>query len=123
MRLALAVLMMLHGIAHLVGMVVSWQLAPLEGAVYRTTLLSGHVDVGDAGMRVMGAFWLIAAISFGLASYGAFSSHSWWVSAAVAISLFSLFLSVLAWPDSRIGVVLNLLILAVLGLGVRAHWI
>ena len=68
MRIALGLLMLLHGFAHLVGMTVSWQLAPLEGAVYKTTLFSNRIDVGDAGMRVMGGLWLLTALAFALAA-------------------------------------------------------
>lgn len=58
MRIALAVRMALHGVAHAPGFVGSWRLAALEGMPYHTTLLGGAIDVGDAGMRVVGLAWL-----------------------------------------------------------------
>ena len=123
MRFALGLLMALHGFAHLVGMVVSWQLAPLEGAIYKTTLLSGRVDVGDAGMRVMGALWLLTALGFAIASFATFTGRPWFVAAAIAVSVVSLALSIVALPDSRIGIAVNVLILAALGIGTFARWI
>jgi hypothetical protein len=115
--------MALHGFAHLVGMVVSWQLAPLEGAIYKTTLLSGRVDVGDAGMRVMGALWLLTALGFAIAAFATYTNQPWWLAAAIVVSVISLALSIVALPDSRIGVGVNLLILAALGIGTFARWI
>ena len=123
MRYALGLLMALHGFAHLVGMVVSWQLAPLEGALYKTTLLSGRVDVGDAGMRVMGALWLLTALGFAIAAFATFTDRPWWLAAAIVASLVSLAISIVALPDSRIGVAVNLLILAALGINTFVRWI
>ena len=123
MRIVLGLLMLFHGFAHLVGVLVSWQLAPLEGAIYKTTLLSGRVDVGDPGMRIMGALWLLSALAFGIAAYAAFTSRSWWVTLGSTVVLVSLVLSVVAWPDSRIGVAVNLVILAALFVGTRGQLI
>jgi hypothetical protein len=88
MRIALGLLMLLHGFAHL-----------------------------------MGALWLLSALAFTLAAVGALTIRSWWVNAAVTAAIGSILLSVLAWPEARIGVALNLLILGALILGVRAHWL
>jgi hypothetical protein len=123
MRFALGLLMVLHGFAHLPGVIVSWQLAPIEGAIYRTTLFSDRINVGDAGMRVMGGLWLISALAFGLAAYGAFTTRDGWMLTTGLASIFSLVLSALAWPDSRIGVAVNLFILAALGVGWGTGWI
>ncbi|HEU4697836.1 MAG TPA: hypothetical protein VFS40_01510 [Gemmatimonadales bacterium] len=123
MRIALAVLMLLHGLAHLPGVVGSWRLAPLEGMPYKTTLLAGHVDVGDAGMRVMGLVWLLTALGFVASAAGAFADRSWWTSAAVALALVSLTVSALEWPAARIGVFVNLALLAALLLGARFGWL
>ena len=64
MRFVLAILLVAHGVAHLVGVVSSWKLAVLPELPYKTVVLSGRVDVGDAGIRVMGVLWLLAALAF-----------------------------------------------------------
>ena len=48
----LAFLLFAHGVAHVVGFLIYWRLIP-EGQswTYKTTLLGGLVDVGDAGIR------------------------------------------------------------------------
>jgi hypothetical protein len=48
MRCVLGIFLIAHGIAHLVGFVVSWRIGTLEGAVYKTTILGGMVDHPDA---------------------------------------------------------------------------
>lgn len=122
MRIALAVLMALHGVAHLVGFVGSWQVAGPESSIpYKTTVLAGRLDIGGPGVRAMGLFWLLTAVAFLAASAGAAMNRPWWLLAAFGLALFSLLLCVVALPDSRIGIAVNLLILALLLAGQRAE--
>lgn len=123
MRIALAVLFALHGIAHGVGFVASWRLAELEEMPYRTTLLAGRVDVGDVGVRTMGILWLVAGLTFLAVGLSVWRRQAWWPSLAIGVTLFSLVLCVLGWPDSRIGVAVNVAILVLLALGVRLGWL
>ena len=74
------------------------------------------------GMRVMGLFWLAAALGFAGAAVGAWRGTPGWPTLAMAVALASLVLSVLAWPDSRIGVAVNVVILLLLVIGGRADW-
>jgi hypothetical protein len=114
MRIALAVLLALHGVAHLVGFVGSWQLATLEGLTYKTTILAGKLDLGGAGIRAMGVFWLLTAIAFCATAAAAVMNLPWWTLAAMGVALFSLLLCIVALPDARIGVGVNLAILTAL---------
>jgi hypothetical protein len=118
-RIVLAVLMALHGLAHLVGFVGSWRLARLEGMPYKTTVLAGRLDLGDAGIRAVGVLWLLLAIGFLIAAIGAIGSRPWWMPAAFMAAGVSLALCLLQWPDSRIGVPVNLVILIALLVGRR----
>ena len=54
MRFVLAAILVAHGIAHLVGLVVSWRLAVFAEMPYKTTVLAGRIDAGDMGIRVIG---------------------------------------------------------------------
>jgi hypothetical protein len=49
--------------------------------------------------------------------------RSWWVPTAMGVAIASLVLSLVAWPDSRIGVPVNLVIMAALVLGQRYGWL
>ncbi len=119
MRYALALLFVAHGVAHLPGFLTSWRLASLEGMAYKTTLLAGSIDVGDVGIRIVGVLWLLAAIGFVIAGVGTALGASWWGTLTAVVASFSLVLSALEWPEARIGVAVNLLILAYLGIAPR----
>jgi hypothetical protein len=123
MRIALAVLMLLHGIAHLPGFMASWRLAELKEMPYHTTVLAGRVEVGDTGIRFIGVLWLAAALAFVLIATSALMQRTGWAPAATAVAISSLLLSVLGLPDSRIGIAVNLAILTALLLGFRLGWL
>lgn len=119
MRFVLAVLLLAHGIAHLPGFLTSWRLASLEGMAYKTTLLSGTINVGDVGIRIIGVLWLLAAVGFVTAGIGTALVVSWWGTLTAGVASFSLVLGVLEWPEARIGVIVNLVILAYLGIATQ----
>ena len=116
MRIAFAVLMAVHGVAHLVGFAGAWRLAP-DAMPYKTTVLGGHVNLGDAGMRAVGVLWLVLALAFAVAAGGAVVDRSWWPALAVGVTIASLFICATEWPEARIGVAINVLILGVLAVG------
>ena len=122
MRIALGILMGLHGIAHLVGFVGSWQLAGAASNIpYKTTLLSGRLHFGGAGVRAMGMFWLITAVVFLSVAVGALTSQSWWILGALGVLVFSLVLCIVALPETRIGIGVNLALLGLLLAGQSAQ--
>ena len=114
MRIALAVLMALHGVAHMVGFAGSWQLAATNEIPYKTTVLGGNLDLGDAGIRVVGVLWAVAAVAFVTVSGAAALDKAWWPTAAVIVALGSLALTVLELPQAKIGLVVNLALIATL---------
>jgi hypothetical protein len=119
MRIIVGLILLAHGFAHLVGFVVPWRLKAVPDAAYKTTLLAGKMDVGDAGIRAIGVLWLIAAILFAGSGVGLVTLQPWWRAVTLAAAVFSLMLSVLGWPDSRIGVWVNLAVLGFLVLAPR----
>ena len=119
MRLALALVFAVHGLAHLPGFLVPWRLVKPADMPYKTTLLGGSIDVGGTGIRIMGILWLLAAIGLFAAAVATFRGSPSWPTLALSVTGVSLVLSILAWPDSRIGVGVNLAILVALLLGRR----
>ena len=117
MRIAIAIAMVLHGAAHLVGFAESWQIAATESAPFKTTVLSGRLNLGLAGIRLGGVLWLLAALAFGLVAAGALMNTEWWVSMAMPTAVSSLVLSVIWWPESRMGVAVNAVLIAALLVG------
>jgi len=123
MRLILAVLLTVHAVAHLVGFVVPWRLMTSAEVPYRTTILSGAIDIGATGVRLLGVGWLLVALAFLVLAGGVVLRASWWHAAVLPAVAVSFVLCVLGWPDSRFGLVANLLILTLLVAGTRFGWL
>jgi hypothetical protein len=111
--------MLVHGVAHLPGLVTAWRLRTLPEFPYHTVLLRGRVDVGDAGMRVVGALWLIAGFGFGVAATAAILGDPRWVPMGLVTTVLSSVLCLLEWPFARVGLWVNLVLLAGLTLAAR----
>jgi hypothetical protein len=123
MHIVLAILFFVHGIAHVVGFLVYWKLIKSKEITYKTTLLNGRADVGNSGIRVFGALWLLADSAFTIAAVGVLLKAFWWIPLAHAAAIYSLLLCILGWPDSKIGVVVNIAILAYLLLAGNVTWL
>jgi hypothetical protein len=117
MRIAIAIAMVLHGAAHLVGFAESWQWSMTETVPFKTTVLNGRLDLGMGGIRVAGLLWLLATLAFGLVAAGAVMNTEWWVSLALPTAVASLVLCVVWWPESRVGAAVNALLIASLVAG------
>lgn len=119
MRFLLALLMAVHGIAHGVGFVVTWRLTEFQDMPHDTSLLSGTVDVGETGIRIVGVLWLLTGLVFLVAAAAAVLNASWWPTVTVVAAICSLPLSVAGWPESRLGVLVNVILLALIAFGIR----
>jgi hypothetical protein len=113
MRIALSIVLIAHGVAHLVGFVVPWRLMAVPEMPYGTTILAGAIDIGDSGARALGALWLIAAVAFAVLGGALLAGVSvrGWLFALLGLSLA---LCALGWPEARIGVAVNAVLLGVL---------
>jgi hypothetical protein len=117
MRIAVAIYVLIHGFCHLVGFVVPWKLITSKEEPYRTTLLAGAIDVGDAGIRVVGLLWLAVALAFLVVGVGALASAPWWRNVTLVLTAVSLVLCVFGLPGAKIGILANLLLAAYLAAG------
>jgi hypothetical protein len=113
------IVLLIHGLIHLMGTTVYMKLGTIEGMSYKTTLLSGHWDLGDAGIGVYGALWAVATIGFVAAAVALFAGWGWWQPMLVSVTLFSLVLTALDWSNAFAGVIINIVILAMLWIGPR----
>lgn len=112
LSIAAAVVLAAHGVIHLIGFVVPWQLATVDGFPYRTTVLAGLLDVGGTGARAVGGLWLVCAVGFVVAAVALWRGEPWAMPLIIGLGLASLVLCVLALPESGLGVVVNVAILA-----------
>jgi hypothetical protein len=114
----IGVVLLLHGLIHLMGVAVYWRLAELEGLRYPAALLGGALAAPPAAVQALGGLWLAATVGFAAAAAGLLLGQAWWPALLVGTAGLSLALGALAWPDAWAGVVINALILAAM-LGAR----
>lgn len=113
-RTVFALFLIAHGVAHFVGFGHAWRILSPDPLPYRTTLLGSHLDVGDAGMRIIGVLWLAVGLGFVAMSGAALLKSGWWMGATGVLAAVSLTLCALAQPDATVGLLLNAAIIAVL---------
>jgi len=114
-----AIFLILHGLIHLIGFLVPWGFMKIDSFTYKTTILAGKVDLGLTGIRIVGLLWIAGVIGFVIAGIGLWMVTPWWFTFLVTVTLYSLVLCILGWPDSQFGVYINLIILGVLLFGER----
>lgn len=119
LRILLVLVLAGHALAHLPGFLVPWGLATFPELPYRTTVLSGRVEVGDAGVRFLGVVWLLLALTFAGLAAAAFFRAEWVVPGIAAAVAVSLVMSILGWPEARVGVVANLVVAGLLVWAIR----
>jgi hypothetical protein len=108
---AAAGVLAIHGFIHLIGFVVPWRLATIEGFSYRTTALNGTFEIGDLGTRLVGLVWLGLVVGFLAAGAGVWRGEPWAVPFAASLAVLSLVVCVLGLPQAGAGVAINVAIL------------
>jgi hypothetical protein len=103
-----------HGLIGLIGFVVPWRLAVIDGFAYRTTALGGAIALGDAGARIVGVAWLVIAAGFVIAAVAIWRGARWAPGLTAVLAGASLAVSILGLPETAAGIVVNIGILAVL---------
>ncbi len=111
-RLLAAALLAAHGLIHLIGFLVPWQIAQVEGFAYRTTALGGSVELGTIGAQLVGLAWLAIAVGFVVAAVGVWRRSAWALGLTGALAIASLLVCVLGLPETVAGIVVNVAILA-----------
>ena len=112
MRYLIAPLVGLHGLPHLVGFAVPFQLILSLNTPYKTTVLNGLIDVGHTGARVVGILWLLTALACVVAGSALWEGAAWSASFTISVLFCSLALCLTAMPEARIGVLVNGILLA-----------
>ena len=88
-----------------------------------TTVFAGHVNLGDAGIRVFGLVWAVAALACVIAGAAALTNRTWWVPTTLAVAAASLILTLVETPDARIGALVNVFIMGAVLVAQRSHWL
>ena len=111
------IVLVLHGLIHLMGTVAYMKLVDIQQLPYKTTVLGGRLDLGSRGTAVYGLLWAVAAIGFIVSTIAMISGWEWWQPVLLGITIFSLILTALDWKVAYAGVIVNIIILGVLVLG------
>ena len=114
---AFGILLVVHGLIHLMGTTVYMKLGQIQGLPYKTTLLGGRWDLGERGIRVFGALWVLPAVGFLLAGAALFVNHAAWVSFAIVSCVVSLVLTLLDVHAAFAGAILDVLIVVAIWAG------
>lgn len=115
MRILLAAFLLAHGVAHIVGFLGAW-------APTRTTVIGNRVDLGAGWIKLVGLMWLAGAIAFGIAAVATVANAAWWPAFTMGLAGASLTLCILQLPETRFGLVLNIVLITLLLGGQRAGW-
>lgn len=110
-----AVLLAVHGLIHLIGFVVPWGIAQVEGFPYRTSVLGGAVTLDESGARLVGLAWLVLAVGFVVAGVATWRRETWAAPLTAAMAVGSIGVCALGLPEAVAGIVVNVAILAALG--------
>src|SRR5690242_20535460 len=112
MRVLVVVLLVVHGLLHVMGFLHAWAPATLPQLTGKTL-----APLSPAAFRVVGVLWLLVAVTFVCAGVlRAANRDAWWGVAAVAI-LVSQALIVLQWRDAWAGTAANVLLLVAVLVG------
>ncbi len=72
-----AIVLVLHGLIHLMGTAAYMKLAVIQQLPYKTTVLGGRWDLGTSGIAVYGVLWAVAAIGFVVAALAFWFGWTW----------------------------------------------
>lgn len=100
----------IHGLIHLLGTIVYLRLAEIDGFAFKTTLVAGRVDVGEAGIRMFGVLWILPAAGFLVGAAGLWFGWWWWLPTVVASTIVSLMLTTADWTIAFAGAIVDIAI-------------
>lgn len=113
-RIALGLIVIAHGVAHLVGVGGLWGVAPPEGSQPLPDPALPWLNSGPVG-KAMGLIWLLACLAFVAVGVLLMLGRPV-LTPLVIVSVVSLVLSLTAWPSAVIGVVFNAALLLLAGI-------
>jgi membrane glycosyltransferase len=108
-RWVIGILLILHGLIHLLGFLTSWDLVEVPGLSRTPTIFTDDPPVGV--LRDLGILWLAGLIAFSLAGYAVIRGLRWWEGLTFVSAIVS-FIATLFWiHEAWFGTILNGLII------------
>lgn len=121
MYIALAALIALHGMAHMVGFAAPF--GYMKNPPPMDSLFVNRLALSSGGMKVLGIFWFAAAVVFVVAAVGLVRRTAWWAPVTLVACLLSIALSVAFLPYAKIGLLVDLLLIAFLYVNRTQAWV
>ncbi len=118
----LAGLLIFHGLVHILGLLIFFEITEIETLPYSTKVLGERVDIGYIGIRLLGIIWLLILIAMVAAGIGLLLGTSWWYSFALWSTVASTVVTILGWSDTKFGLLINVLVFILLFLGNSQGW-
>jgi len=115
LRTLAGALLAAHGLIHLIGFVVPWGIAQVEGFPYRTSALAGAIALGEPGARLVGVAWLVLAFGFVVAGVATWRRAAWAAPLTAVLAVGSIAVCALGLPEAVFGIAVNVAILGALG--------
>jgi hypothetical protein len=122
MKIALAIYLFIHGFAHIVGFLVYWKLMKDKEVEYKTTIFPGNIDIGTVGIRFLGLIYLLTAIAFGYLGYDLLTDFAAFQEYIMTVTIVSLVITITGWPDTKFGILANVLLLGFVLLNEQFGW-
>tara|TARA_R110002050_G_scaffold45001_1_gene106908 strand:+ start:49343 stop:50434 length:1092 start_codon:yes stop_codon:yes gene_type:complete len=98
MRIAVLIILIIHGLIHLIGFAKAFQFGEMA-------------QFTKAISRPMGILWFLAAIMFIVTAIGLFLRKDWWPLLGLAMVVLSQGLIFTSWMDAKFGTIANAIIL------------
>jgi hypothetical protein len=114
MRLAFAIFLFIHGLAHGVGALTVSGIVKDENAPSDPTFLLTGFDSGHWIFKLMAVIWLLPLIGFVFAGIGVIQEAEWALPVIIVSTVLSTILSLIWVKAAPFGLVANLVVIAVL---------
>lgn len=114
LTILISIAIAVHGLIHLMGFVAYWPLREVSELPYKTSLLSGKLEVAAVGIRLFSLLWLLAATGFVIAALALLFGRSWWAPLMLVTALLSLAICILDWGVAYRGAIIDIVVLLLL---------
>lgn len=108
-RYFFALIVLIHGLIHLMGFVNQWNLKKINQFTGIT-----FFQVSENLSKFFGVLWLLTALVFIISAAGFLADKDWWTVIGLAAIIISQFLIIVYWKDARAGTIANIIILVVI---------
>ncbi len=108
------IVLIIHAIAHLPGFVMSFKLAEIKELPYSTKIFFKKVEIGEFGIKIYGVIWLLLSLVFLIAVFFIIFDKPVFKETVLAASILSLLISTAGLPETKFGVIINLLLIVYL---------